>query len=304
MDKKTTVDDRLLEMEAEAAQFINTDRLKALFRWTKDITADTNNPTTGVINRIFASRLYFFLWALHTIHKEIRNKIYGKINRDQDRVLRLLIDCNRFSRLDLDPVRDRDYLHVKTRFDYALEHSLYLYLCLNYLLNYDPNLALNSKNLYAGFYDVQDSSGSVAQFYILSIRRIEFVEDISDAKIFKAVDFNRIIQRYEKQRDRITAGKKGKPVDPSEETIHATWCSVLQITDEMLSMSYEEMEQCVQYLRAVKDIIDYQKDEADHVSSEVWNGIEARLLTLDAAEGEMKKTSIARWKPSCPSEFV
>ena len=291
-------------MESEAAQFINTDRLKTLFRWTKDITTDTNNPTTGVINRILAIHLYFFLWALHTIHKEIRTKPSGKTNRDQDRFLRLLLDFKRFSPLDLDLVRDRNYLQVKTCFDYALEHSLYLYLYLNYLSNYDPNLVLNSKRLYLAFYDGQDSSGSVAQFYILSLRRIEFVEDISDAKIFKAVDFNRIIQRYEKQRDLIIAGKESKPFDPPEETMHATWCSVLQITDEMLSMSYEEMERCVQYLRAVKGIIDYKKDEADRVSSEVWKGIEARLLALDAAEVEMKKTSIGRWKPPSSSEFV
>ena len=51
----------------------------------------------------------------------------------------------------------------------------------------------------------------------------------------------------------------------------------------MLSMSHEELESCVQYLRAMNFIIDC-KEAAVRVSPEVWNDIEERFLTLDAVK--------------------
>ncbi|MCG8620749.1 MAG: hypothetical protein MJE68_01950, partial [Proteobacteria bacterium] len=67
------------------------------------------------------------------------------------------------------------------------------------------------------------------------------------------------------------------------ESIHDTWLSVLNITDEMLAISHEEFESCVRYLRAVELMIDC-KEAAGRVSPEVWNGIEERFLTLDAVK--------------------
>ena len=263
MDKKTTVDDRLLEMESEAAQFINTDRLKALFRWIKSITEDTGNPKTSVVNRMLALRLYFFLWVLHTIHEEIRTKTYGKTNQDRDRVLKLILNFNKFSLLNLDSVHHPKSIDLQISLASDLNRSLDLYLNLDFFLKCASKLDLHidslyNGNLYYAFYGCMDpeiyAQATWGLVYCLDHEleyRIGLVESIKAAEIFKRVNWERIVQRYKTQQENIKAVREGKPFDPPEETIHATWCSVLQITDEMLSMSYEEMERCVQYFREV-----------------------------------------------------
>ena len=77
----------------------------------------------------------------------------------------------------------------------------------------------------------------------------------------------------------------GKLVEPPAESIHGTWLSVLGVTDEMLAVSDEELENCRQYLRAV-DLIIACKEAAGRVSPDVWQEIEDRLLTWEAEESE------------------
>ncbi len=55
------------------------------------------------------------------------------------------------------------------------------------------------------------------------------------------------------------------------------------ITDDMLAIPLEEMENYLQYLRAV-DLIVECKETAGRVSPEIWKGIEDRLLSWDAEE--------------------
>ena len=292
-------DDLLLEMESEATQFINTDRLKALFRWTKRITDTTDTQYTGVAKRVFAMRQYVFLWLLDTIHEEISNGSHGdrnragvlNLNRDLNRVLNLNRDLN----LQLDfYLYHQLYLHLNR----DLDRELYLELCLELYLELYRNLSNNSNfvpdiDIYLDFYCyienpnfyVQDSSGPIDWFATELSHRIGLVESIEAAKIFEGVDLQRIVQRFKTQREFIKAAREGKTVEPPKESIHDTWLSVLKITDEMLSMSHEELERCVQYLRAVKLIIDCKK-AAGRVSPEVWNGIEERFLTLDALVSE------------------
>ena len=51
----------------------------------------------------------------------------------------------------------------------------------------------------------------------------------------------------------------------------------------MLAIPLEEMENYLQYLRAV-DLIVECKETAGRVSPEIWKGIEDRLLSWDAEE--------------------
>ena len=60
--------------------------------------------------------------------------------------------------------------------------------------------------------------------------------------------------------------------------LHVGWQHNLDISD-----SREELENYQRYLRAVELIIDC-KETTGRVSPDVWNGIEKRFLTSDAAE--------------------
>ena len=279
-------DDLLLKMESKAAQSINTDRFKAMFQWTKRITASTDNQHTGVAKRVFAIRQYFFLWLLNTVHKEINNKTRGDIARE-------FVLC-----LDLDPDPDLDldlfrYLYSDLDLDPALYLDLYSDrdLNLHFYLQHHLNLHLRL-HLYHDFYSYIDPNCYIHISSELADRfdrelgaRIVLVKRMESAKIFREVDWQRIVRLFKQQQEFIKAARQVKAVEPPKESIHNIWLSVLQITDEMLAISHEELENYVRYLRAVRLIIDC-KEAAGRVSLEVWNGIEDRLLTLDAIEYE------------------
>ena len=115
--------------------------------------------------------------------------------------------------------------------------------------------------------------------------RITFVERMEQMKILKGVDLQRMVQRFNAQREYIEAVGTGKSVEPPVESIHDTWLSVLGITDEMLAISREEMMNYFQYLRVVELIVAC-KEAAGRVSPEVWQEIEDRFLTVEAEELE------------------
>ena len=96
-------------------------------------------------------------------------------------------------------------------------------------------------------------------------------------KIFKKVDLQRIVDRFNSQREFIKAAGKGETIEPPTESIHDTWLSVLGITNDMLAISDEEFESCHRYLRAVGLIVAC-KEAAVRVSPDVWQGIEEKLL--------------------------
>ena len=85
--------------------------------------------------------------------------------------------------------------------------------------------------------------------------RITLVKHIEEMEIFKGVDLQRMIRRFNAQREFIKAAEKGESVEPPAESIHDTWLSVLGITEEMLAISDEEIRNCIQYLRSVELIV-------------------------------------------------
>ena len=104
---------------------------------------------------------------------------------------------------------------------------------------------------------------------------------MGDMEIFKGVDLQRMIRRFDAQREFIKAASKRKSVKPPEESIHDTWLSVLGITNDMLAISREEFEKYFQYFR-IMELIFACKEAAVRVSPEVWQTIEDRFLTCDA----------------------
>ena len=114
---------------------------------------------------------------------------------------------------------------------------------------------------------------------------IELVESLERSKIFKGVDLQRMARQFNEQQEFIKASRKGKPVKPPEESIPDAWISVLGITDDMLAISHEEMDNYIQYLRAVELIVKC-KEAAGRVTPAIWKQIEDQLLTWDTEDIE------------------
>ena len=113
--------------------------------------------------------------------------------------------------------------------------------------------------------------------------RTNLLRRMGQMKIFKRVNLQQMARRFNEQRKFIKVARTGKPIESPEESIHNTWLSVLGITDDMLTISREEMENYIGYLRVVELILACKK-VAKNVSAEVWQEIEDRFLTADAAD--------------------
>ena len=298
-------DDLLVTMEVEAAKFINTDRLKKLLRWSERITNTTDSPINAVAKRRFAIRQYFSLKLLNAVHEGIKHNMCE--DEDFERYFDRYLDLHRY--LDRDGYPDQDryldqyfdrYLDLHHDLDqyFDLHHDpdrdgyLDRYLDLDRCLDFDFDLYLY---LYQDFYRYMDADFFSSEFgdrFDKELEdRITFVRRMGQEKIFKRVNLQRIVRRFNAQRKFIKADGNGELVNPPEESIHDTWLSVLRITDDMLAISHEDLENYVRYLRAVDLIIDC-KEAAGRVSPEVWEGIEKRFLTLDAVK--VGRTRVAK----------
>ena len=309
-------DSLLFKMEVEASKSINTDGLKALFGWAKRITTTSDNPYSGIVKRAFAVRQYFSLRILNEIYEEVTNFVNRGRKPDPDS--RLDQDLNFYRELtedyslkdnlylDFDEVPNLSFYH-EGRVDAELldvcgysEEDLCLYLNqnlisyrdLSFFLYLYENLNIDllpdpDFNFYQDLYRYTD-----ADFYPLVYpkfgdgfdlelrKRITLVQLIEQAKIFKGVDLQRLIHRFNDQRQFIKAASEGESVKTPNQSIHYIWISVLGITDDMLAIPREEIENYRQYLRAVALIVKC-KEATGCVSPEVWQRIEDRLLNWD-----------------------
>ncbi|MXV82099.1 hypothetical protein F4Z98_01895 [Candidatus Poribacteria bacterium] len=100
-------------------------------------------------------------------------------------------------------------------------------------------------------------------------------------KIFKGVDLQRMVARFNEQRKFIRRAGRGESIKPPAESIRDAWLSVLGITSDMLAVSDKELENYFQYSRAV-DLIIACKEAAGRVSPKVWQEIEDRFFNWDA----------------------
>ena len=272
-------DDLLVAMEVEAAKFINTNRLKSLFRWAKRITDTTNNTYSQPTKQAFVIHQYFLLNLLNKFHETVESKTEQSQDLHDHFGIDLYLDL--YSHLYPDPDHDCYldlYFDLKQDLDQDLDQDLYSYLHQIHwisptLLSYHDFYRYMSKDFYSSIFskfgDRFDSELS---------NRMKTVKRIKATKIFKGVDLQRMIQRFNKEREFIKAVGKGESVEPPMESIHDTWLSVLGITNDMLAISDEELESCYRYLRAVELIIAC-KEAAGRVSPKVWQKIEEKLLT-------------------------
>ncbi len=281
-------DDLLEAMESEASESINTDGLKSLLRWAERITDTTDNRYSRHGKRVFAIRQYSLLCQLNKFHETVKCK-----NRDSQNSYPNL-GFNLYHTLDQDIYSDL-YQNLST--DHYIATDLYIDLLedCNILrdqdLHSDINCYLNQVYHlsfvllpYHDFYRYIDADFHSSNFSKSGDRfdkelseRIKVVKRTKETQIFKGADLQRMIQRFNEEREFIKAVGKGESVEPPTESIHDTWLAVLGITDDMLAISYEELKNCYRYFRAV-DIILACKEAAGRVSPKVWQKIEERLL--------------------------
>ena len=299
-------DDLLKAMEAEAARSINTNRLKTLFQWAKRITNTSDNQYGRLAKREFVINRFFLLRSLNKVYETIKHKISPLQNFDCDLDFHLSLGLYRC--LDHNLYEDFDTFQYHNLYGEDLDAFQYhsLYEDLDYYLDSDshgdrdidryltfylqraPNEDLSIdfyEPLYHDFYRYMDTE--LLSFLLpkvgdrfdreLSVR-VKLTEFIEKMKIFKDVDLQRMVQRFNAQREFIKAVEKRESVEPPAKSIHNTWLAVLGITDDMLAISYEEMDSYLQYLRAV-DLIVASKEAAGRVSPKVWHKIENRLLS-------------------------
>ncbi len=96
---------------------------------------------------------------------------------------------------------------------------------------------------------------------------------LDSAKIFKDVSFDELLVQLEKV-------KNQKSIDIKDvEAIYWAWSNALKLTPEMIDDLSEEWKTLRHYLAANYFLIQC-KDAAARVSPEVWQGIEARMLTV------------------------
>ena len=284
-------DDLLTAMETEAAKCIKTDRFKALFQWVERITATTDSQYSGYVKRTFAIHEYFLLNLLNKLHAKVKNStiqpqdrelydqnfyqvLYFQFPRDlyfdflQDLGEDLYFDLLRNLNQDISQDLHRDlYLYI-AQFDYFIPHLFFHHDFYRYL-----DTTFHSSNF----------SKFGERFDRELTERIKFVKHMKEAKIFRGVDLQRMIQRFDEEREFIRAAGERKSVKPPAESIHDTWLSVLGITNNMLRISDKELENYYRYLCAV-ELIMACKETAGRVSPEVWQEIENRLLSVKSLE--------------------
>ena len=301
-------DDLLMAMEAEATKSIITDDLKSLFQWVKQKADTTDDEYKRIVKRLFILRQFFSLWLLNKIYEvfgsgnvvnhaldlALNLDFTGDFGRDLDQDLAQYKDLARDQGLDL----DRDlYRNLDRDLYQDLDRDLALALNLDLYRDRDVALAL-ALDLYLYLY--QDSSKYMDTDFYRSVtsqfrnqfdeqvqeqlqKQIKFVECMKEMKIFKEVDLQRMVHRFNTQQEYIKAAADGKSVEPPAESIHDTWLSVLGITNEMLAIPREGLEAYVTYLEAVELIVAC-KEAAGRVSPDTWQQIEDRFLTVDAAD--------------------
>lgn len=278
-------DDLLEAMTREISQSITSSGLKSLLQWAARITDATDSQYSGPVKRAFAIRQYIVLSYLNEYYKTIKHKtkqsqeFYSGAHLSHYTSLIFQINSSH----DLDR-------HLYQNINYEFHEALYGSLSQALEQYYHQIVFVSDEAFYYhDFYPYIDTDFFSSRFSKLGNefdqdlnQRIKCVKRIKEARIFKDVDLQRMVQRFNAQRDFIKVAMKGESVEPPPESIHDTWLSVFGIADKGIA-SDEEVRNYIQYFRAV-NLIFACKKAAGRVSPEVWQKIEQQLLTWRTEE--------------------
>ena len=187
-------DGLLTTMQTEASKLINTNGLKSLFRWAKRITDAIDNQYSGLTKRAFVIDQYFSLWWSNTIEEKVKTHVkydlhfYRYLNLDFHQNFYLIPNLG--LHLELYP---NLYQDLHQNFHQDLYQDLYRYV-----------------DLY--FYRLF-SVANRDQFDEELRERIALVKRMEQMKIFKGVDLQRMVRRFNEQRKFIRTAGKGKSIE-------------------------------------------------------------------------------------------
>lgn len=324
--KMSKADNLLVEITNEAVKSLDNDGIKLLFEWAKRITNISDDDYNVRFKRIFAIRHFISLYLLNKIYEHINNitnqNTHSKLGfsryPDFKQDLELYVDLHRnLSAADIDfqlnlhedPLLDPDraiqfYEDLYSNFDGDLK--LFLKYYLDYRLKFSNHFIYNRDiefiffpyrdlNLYQDFYQYMDIDFYLYNSIKYGVRfekeleqRINLVERIQQENLFRNIDLQLIVQRFRSQQKLIKDAREKKTVKPIGASIHNTWLSVLQITDDMLTISCKEIQGYIHFLRAIQLIFACER-AATSVSPDVLTKCIERLLTREMGEiGEEK----------------
>lgn len=109
--------------------------------------------------------------------------------------------------------------------------------------------------------------------------RTTIVQRLEKMGIFTGIDFQTMVNRFSQQQEEIKAARQGNTQAVASKSIHETWIAVYGLTDDLLTLSNEELGELAKYFQAVGLLIEC-KDAAVRVSPSVWEGIEDRMLRI------------------------
>ena len=233
-------DDLLVAMEAKASKLINTDGLKSLFQWVERITDTPDTPNSGYPQQAFAISQYLILNEQNKCHENVKDKT----EKSQDFYI-----LGAFYSLSADFYRSISQIYGDISSTVNIFKDLYSYGDLYpdlYLYCDQVNTFSADLFSYYDFYRYVDAAFHSSNFSEFGekfdrelSKRIKIVMYIKERKIFEGVNLQRMVQRFNKEREFIKAAGEGKSVEPLAKSIHDTWISVLGITPEMLAIPRE-----------------------------------------------------------------
>ncbi|MXV83682.1 hypothetical protein F4Z98_09970, partial [Candidatus Poribacteria bacterium] len=215
-------DGLLLEMEAEAVEYIDTPELEGLLRWAEKITDGPNDQYNKITRRLFAVRQFISLWMLNQIYEEIDDIInddpdyddpdYDDLeldrSSDQDFAFYHYLDLGQdlYQELDQDLYQgiDRNFSPTQNLYRGLNRYrDLYLDLCWKSDIEKDPYT-----NLHQDIYRYMNSNSYPPRFSKFGDQfsreldnRIAVVERMEQMKIFNGVDLQCMVQRFKAQRE-------------------------------------------------------------------------------------------------------
>ncbi|MBD1847113.1 NACHT domain-containing protein [Cyanobacteria bacterium FACHB-63] len=241
-------------MESEAQKLIHTEKLKALLKWTSDVTTGSLDDFKPAAKRVVAP-------------------FYARSSDDfkpaAKRTVALFYACARA--YVLDHVLDRTYDRTRV-LDRAYDRARVLTRVLDrdcardFALALDRALAL-ARTLACG----RNLTRALA---LACVRAHDLAE------IFTSVDCQALVNQLEAMRE--PGLSNDAPLEEQRafaDRLQQTWHNALHLDSEWLELSKEEADTIENYLYA-NELMVRCKEAALRVSPQVWNAIESRMLTV------------------------
>jgi hypothetical protein len=243
-------DTLLQQMETAAQQFINTDKLKNLLRWTQQATDGSEGDFKPAAKRLLALYIALSITYIFKLGIELDLGIDSDFNRA----------------LDI-------YLEPDLELDLSVANSLDL------ALDIDSGLSLACGSDANHLFDLRIDEAISITYDLPSLQTT--VCELKKLKIFNNSDFDLIFTQIEIFKAQIPEQVR---------TFHgigrllcclvlSSWFQVLNLDAEFIKLSVEESKALEKFV-VINRLIVRCKEAAVWVSPQVWAGIEERMLTV------------------------